>query len=804
MNLLTSYRWLREYVDLGKTTAEEFAARVSLSGPGVEQLIPQGKDLEHIVVGKILRIEAHPSAQKLRLPIVDIGGRELTIVCGGTNIAEGQLVAVALVGASVKWHGEGDPIILQPAEIRGVKSEGMICASNEIGLFDAFPGLDGEILDLGKEIPEMNVALGTPLADVLGFTGDTVMDIEVTTNRPDAMCMVGMAREAAAILDADFTWKAPKLPTKIKVCEKLDVKVEEKELAPRYMAVRMDGVKVGPSPWWIKRLLLGAGVRPHNNIVDITNLIRLELGQPMHAFDAAKLAGHTLHVRKAKAGEKMAALDGVTYELSETNLVIADDEQVHCIAGIMGGEHSAITTDTTSVIFEAATFDPVFTRRSARKLNVYSDSQKLFEKGLSTQAPEYALARAIETCVELAGGTISTEIVDKTAHAYKPKEFSVKTEQVSTLIGLPIEEKEMLSSLKKLGFDASIKKGVLTAEVPWWRDHDIESGRDFIEEIARLRGYAHMPAVFPAGISNRSLTKQQLTEKRVRQILKGAGLNEAFNYSFVSGAMMQKAGFNPAKMLKIENPLTTDFEYMRTTLLPSMLETVAENQDRRKELAFFEMAHIYLNTSESGMWNDLPKETMQLSMGILSDDSAWKKAKGATEHLLKELGITNVSWKKHDSDPFWHPGRSAQGFVGEHLVATIGEIHPELRERYKFDGRVAMADISVKELAELATTADYQPINAYPEVKRDLAFLLDASTEVQGIIAAIKQSNPLIRNAEWFDTYKGKGIAPGKKSVAIRITVGSTERTLESSETEKVIESVKELVIKQFNAESRS
>ena len=805
MNLLTSYRWLREYVDLGKTTAEEFAERVSLSGPGVEQLIPQGKDLENIVVGKILRIEAHPSAQKLRLPIVDIGGRELTIVCGGTNIAEGQHVAVALVGASVKWHGEGEPIILQPAEIRGVKSEGMICASNEIGLFEAFPGLDGEILDLGKEIPELKVGLGTPLADALGLSDDTVMDIEVTTNRPDAMGMVGMARESAAILGADFTWKVPKLPTKIKVCEKLEVKVEEKDLAPRYMAVRMDGVKVTNSPWWIKRLLLGAGVRPHNNVVDITNLIRLELGQPMHAFDAAKLVGHTLHVRKAKAGEKMAALDGVTYELSESNLVIADDEQPHCIAGIMGGGHSAITTDTTSVIFEAATFDPVFTRRSARKLNVYSDSQKLFEKGLSTQAPEYALARAIEMSKELAGGTVSTEIVDKLAHKYQPKEFSVKTEQVTALIGLPIEEKEMTDSLKRLGFDASIKKGVLTAEVPWWRDHDIESGRDFIEEIARLRGYAHLPAVFPAGISTRRLTKQQITEREARPILKCAGLTEAFTYSFVSGDMMKKAGFSPDKMLKIDNPLTTDFEFMRTTLLPSMLETIAENQERRKELSFFEMAHTYLNTSETGTWNDLPEETMQLSIGIMSKDQAWKKAKGSAEYLLQELGITNVVWKKHENDPFWHPGRSAQGFVGEHLVATIGELHPELRERYKFDERVALADISVKELSHLMRAHDdYQAINTFPEIKRDLAFVMDSSNEVAGILDAIKKLNPLIRQAEWFDTYKGKGIAPGKKSVAIRVTIGSTERTLESSETEAVIEGIKTFVTKQYAAESRS
>lgn len=805
MNLLTSYNWLKYYVDLKGIAPEEFASRVSLSSQGVEQLIPQGKDLEKIVVGKILRIEAHPQAQKLRLPIVDIGDKQLTIVCGGTNIVEGQLVAVALVGASVKWHGEGEPIILQPAEIRGVKSEGMICAANEIGLFDAFPHGDGEILDLGKELPELNVKLGTPLADALGLSDDTVMDIEVTTNRTDAMCMVGLAREASAILDRDFTWKPTALPKKTKATHKLDVVIEDKELVPRYMAVRIDGVKVQPSPWWVKKLLLSAGERPINNIVDITNLLRLELGQPLHAFDADKLTGDTLYVRRAKAGESMAALDGVTYELGETNLVIADSEMPQCIAGIMGGTDSAITKDTVNVVFEAATFDNVFTRRSARKLNVYSESQKLFEKGLSTMAPEVALARAIETCLEVAGGTVSSAIVDKQAHTYKPVSYSVKTEQVSGLIGIDIPEKEMLLSLKKLGFDASIKKGVLTAEVPWWRDHDIESGRDFIEEIARLRGYAQLPAIFPAGLSNRKQTKQQIVEKIARTTLKGAGLTEIFTYSFVSGDMMRKAGYNPDQMLKIDNPLTVDFEYMRTSLLPSMLETLAENQERRDELAFFELAHTYLKNNEEVAWTDLPNESMELAIGIMSDEQAWKKAKGTVELLLNELGVTNVEWKRFDNEAFWHPGRSAQAFVGEHLIATLGEIHPTLKDTYKFDTRVALAAVHVAELAHLMKAhADYQSISAYPATQRDLAFLVDDTVEIERILACARTTNSLVQSAAWFDTYKGKGIAAGKKSVAIRITIGSREKTLESLETEKVIQEVKERIEKEFKAESRS
>ncbi|KAA0205715.1 phenylalanine--tRNA ligase subunit beta, partial [Candidatus Uhrbacteria bacterium] len=415
MNILTSYDWLKQYVDLGAMTAEEFAARVSLSGPGVERLYPQGADLDRVVLGRVLEVKPHPNADKLRIAVVDVGAHghaPARIVCGGSNLQADQWVAVAKEGAMVRWHGEGEPIELKPAEIRGVKSEGMICAANEIGLFDAFPHSEREILDLGHVFSvgakhASPLRAGTPLADVLGLNGDTVMDIEVTTNRPDAFSMVGLAREAAAILKKPMTWKPATLSHVVGARRVLPLRVTvmDKKSCPRYMAVKIEGVTNGESPWWMKRRLMSAGLRPINKLVDITNFVMLELGQPMHAFDADKLTplltkerggGEVgLIVRKATKGESFKALDGKTYKLDDTMLVIADAKTPQAVAGVMGGETAAATGDTHSVVFEAATFDPVSVRKTARALNLYSDSQLRFEKGLSTEAPPDALARAV-------------------------------------------------------------------------------------------------------------------------------------------------------------------------------------------------------------------------------------------------------------------------------------------------------------------------------------------------------------------------------------------------------------------------
>jgi phenylalanyl-tRNA synthetase beta chain len=799
MNSLVSYDWLKEFVDLKGIAPDEFAKRISLSGPAVEKILPQGKDLDKVVVGHVLEVKKHPNADKLRLAVVDVGSK-VSIVCGGSNLVEDQWVAVALVGAKVKWHGEGDFIELQPVEIRGVPSEGMICAANEIGLFDAFPHEEREILDLGVALPEMKLKPGTLIADALGLSDDAVMDIEVTTNRVDAMGMVGMAREAAAILRRKFSWTPAKLPKAKGAAPK--VKISAKAQCPRYMAVKMDGVKVGPSPWWMKRRLLSAGLRPINNLVDISNYVMLELAQPTHMFDASMVTGG-IDVRLARTGEKLKALDGKDYEFDDSILVIADDEKPLAIAGVMGGEVSSVSSNTTSILIESATFEPVTIRRGARKLNIQSDAQLRFEKGLSTNAPPEALARIVELVQELAGGKLVSAVADVGKSAYKPLSFSVTTDEVNTLIGVPVAKTEMLDILRRLGFQLSTTGKKITAKVPWWRDHDIEDGRDLVEEIARVQGYANVPPVVPAGLPSRLMDKELAWEKHVRFISKGAGLTETYTYSFVSKDLLTKAEYSADTMLQVQNPLSVEFEVMRTTLLPSLLQVASENRERYAEQMLFEVANVYYPTDEG--WKDLPDEQLELGALFMGMSQPWRVAKGYVEHLLAQMGMKELSWRRLSDDSFWHPGRSVQAFYKEDLVATLGEVSPRIAQNFKLDGPVALVDIPLEKVLPFATDVRvYTPPSPFPEAKRDLAVVVDARTEYAELAQTIRSIDSLVANVEWFDTYRGKNLPEGKKSVAMHITFSSAERTLESGEVDGLMEKATLALKEKFKAEVRA
>ncbi|HEU0051201.1 MAG TPA: phenylalanine--tRNA ligase subunit beta [Patescibacteria group bacterium] len=798
MNILISYDWLKEYVEL-KESPETFAARVSLSGPGIERLYPQGALLDKVVVGQINEIKPHPNAEKLRLATVN-AGKKFTLVCGGSNLEVNQWVAVALVGAKVRWHGEGELIELAPAEIRGVKSEGMICGANEIGLFDAFPHAEREILDLGKAIPEAKWKPGMPLAQALGLSSDTVMDIEVTSNRPDAMSLVGLAREASAILSRPFLWKpAPKIRISPAAAAKSNFKIDvkDKKLCPRFTAVKIEGVSAGPSPWWMKRRLLSAGIRPINALVDITNYVMLELSEPMHVYDAEKLEGDRLVIRTAKPGESIQALDGKTYPLDESVLVVADVAKPVAVAGVMGGEITGVTSGTTSVVFEAATFDPVSVRRTARALNLYSDAQLRFEKGLSIEAPIYALARAVELCLELCGGSVSSFVQDSSKEKYVPKKERIRFDEISALMGVPVAKKQASDILTRLGFNVHSAGRVLTASVPWWRDHDIESGRDLVEEIARVFGYGQIPARFPPGLAHQPPSQMITWEERLKTLAVGAGLTEVYSYSFTSADLQRKAGFDPDRMLRVQNELSSDFVYMRTSLLPSLLQIVSENQERFHQQELFEIAHVYFHSEKT----DLPDERSQFSAVYCGYDDGWKRAKGFAEHLFQEFGIRHVEWRRLEDDLFWHPGRTAQAFVNGFLLATVGELHPRIAEAFKFEGKVALIDSPLREIAALATTKKtYEPIPPFPEAKRDLAFTVNREIDVQQLTAAMKKMEPTLRQVDWFDTYKGEGIPADKKSVAFHLTFGSPDRTLETREVDASLEKMRALLKDQFGA----
>jgi phenylalanyl-tRNA synthetase beta chain len=584
------------------------------------------------------------------------------------------------------------------------------------------------------------------------------------------------------------------------------VTVTDKKLCPRYQAVKMSGIKVGPSPWWLKRRLLSAGLRPVNNVVDITNFVMLELGHPIHAFDAEKLAGEAIEVRRARVGESLAALDGKTYTFDDTTLVIADVEKPVAVAGIMGGEHSGVTGATTSLVFEAATFDPVSVRRSARKLNLYSDAQLRFEKGLSTEAPPLALARAVELCLELAGGAVASAVVDVSAGKYKPQQFSVETAEVNALIGVDLPVKEMKDTLTRLGFKVGGTSKKITAVVPWWRDHDIESGRDLVEEMARVYGYANIPAVVPVGIATQPVDAELVWEDRVRTLAKGAGYTETYSYSFVSKELLEQAGYSAAHALRIQNPLSADFEFMRPSLLPSLIQTIVENQERFRAQRLFEVAHVYVHPTDAAptAWKTLPVEALHLGAARLGGEQAWREAKGFVEHLLAELGIQGVTWTALKDEMFWHPGRSVQAFQGEHLLATVGELHPAIAEAFKLEGRLALVSMPLAEVFGHATaTKAYVPLPVFPEAKRDLAVVVDREVEVSILAREMREAHPLVKQVEWFDTYVGKGLADGKKSVAFHLVFATPERTLSSEEVDAAMERIEHVLKQRVGAEVR-
>lgn len=811
MNLLVSYDWLKEYVDL-KEAPEEFAARISLSGPSVEKIMPAFPDMDGIVVGEVLKLEPHPKADKLRLVTVDIGRDELdkldkrlTLVCGGSNLFVGQKVAVALVGATVRWHGQGEPIVLEPAEIRGVKSEGMICAAVEIGLDQAFPSTDDHgILDLGKEIPEMKVANGTLLASALGGNEDVVMDIEVTANRPDCMGMVGMAREAATILKRPFTWKQPELKAPLDKGGNeggISVAIHAKKACPRYIGVRMSGIKVASSPWWMKRRLLSAGIRPINNLVDITNYVLLETGQPMHVFDSSKLksslskggneGGISVHVRFARNDEKILALDGKTYELDDKVLVIADTERPIAVAGVMGGELTGADEGTTDIVLEAACFDSVVVRKGSRKLFLQSDSQLRFEKGLSQMAVAPAMARAIELVKELAGGQV-TAVADEQVADYKERKFSITTDEVNALIGVEIKNSEMADVLKRLGFGVTLKGKTLSATVPWWRDHDIEMGRDFVEEIARVIGYAKIPSVVPVGVAPRETDAVLRWEDRIKDSAKAAGFIEVYSYSFTSEDILRKAGFDPSHLLKVQNPLSNDWLVMRPSLVPELLQALADNQEREADLRLFECSQTYLRKTgkTEDAWNDLPEEFPEFCLMIRDSkaDEPWRMAKGYIEHLFESYGMSEIHWKRISREDLWHPGRTAQAFVDSKPVAVVGEIAPRIAENFKIKGRIGAAVVNIREFVALAKTSKtYKPPMPFPEAKRDIALVVDNGVDYRDLEVVIRSADERIQSVQWFDTYQGKGLPDGKKSVAIHLTVGTADKTLESAEVDGAV-----------------
>ena len=785
MNILASYNWLKEHVKT-ELSAEEFAKEFSLRSMSVESIENLGQRFENMVIGVVKSIAQHPNADRLRVATVDVGENEVSIVCGGTNLAENMRVLVALPGSRVRWHGGADWTTLEKTSIRGVESIGMICAPSEVGLDKVSCG-DHEIWDLTSVI---DAPAGTPVATALDCD-DTLFDIEITTNRPDAMGMIGLARDAAVAVDAEFSLgKIESVESRVLkafATHRISVQKEDARCG-RYMAAVVEGVTVGESPWWMQKRLLLAGLKPINTIVDISNYVALELGQPMHAFDAESIAGEAIVVRPGKQGEKLTLLDGKVVELSPSIMVIADTEKALAVAGIMGGKDSGTTAATTTVIFEAAMFDALTIRRGSRAIDVASDSQLLFEKGLSPSALPTALARAVELATELAGGTL-VDVVDEYPEPRKPKVFAFDPEQARKRIGVNIDDAQQIDILTRLGFGVEKKDATYSVTVPYWREDDIEGEVDFTEEVARMYGYHNMPAVLPAsrppaGFDDATLDWSMWTKR----FLANAGFSEFFSNSMVSVADLEMYGVSPKDAIALYNPLSADLTHMRPTLIPSVLRAIERNQAFTNTASVFELARVYVPQE-----GKLPEERVMVvfgEYGVADAEKTFMRLRGVVEHFATKSGVS-LTFDRAGENDHWHSGRTVSiTFDGVH-IGTLGQVANDFQNSFGVNRPVFLAEMNLEALFPAMRHAHrYQALPAFPVVTRDIAILVDEKTEFEKISSVVRGAKDIVTDCRVVELYRGEEIPSGKKSVTIGVTLMAPDRTLTSDEVDDVMTAV--------------
>ncbi len=845
MNILVSYNWLKHYAAI-KDAPDELARKISLCGPSVERINHIEPQFKGVIVGRILDIQKHPHADKLQLVKVAIKEKNcqpkdvLDIVCGAFNIEVGDKVPVAVAGAELAKDFK-----ITEREVRGIKSQGMLCSEKELGISDNHAG----IFILPEDTP-----VGADFAKAFALE-DHIFDTEITTNRPDALGMVGYAREVSVITGAKFLWKEPagklqitnyKLSPQggIQYAEQknnsknkttLSVRVEDKKACPRYMAVALTNIKVKNSPFWLKKRLLAAGLRPINNIVDITNYVMLEYGQPMHAFDADKLENFSVSpfvkgglrgisekkpvknivVRRARSGEEITTLDGIKRKLTPDNLVIADNARPIAVAGVMGGIDTTVSEDSRNIIFEAANFNPLAIRRSARSLNLHSDSSSRFEKLLSPEFTRLAILRAMELAEDLSEAGEASKISDTRKSPYFPlyergskgdlaPKVKLEYSYLWEKMGLDLPPAKALRILKDLGFKiAANNKKQLVVIPPYWRQGDIEIAEDLVEEIARVYGYHNLPLTLPKGDVPLNFNYLDFAkEEKAKDFLCGAGFAEIYSNSMVSEKLLTNFGSKTTDALKLKNPLNEDLVYMRTSLVPSLLNVLAQNTKHKKEANIFELANIY--RIEEG--KDLPKEAMILTLVESgSGNELFVEIKGVFVAMAKKLGITEKDLKYVSIEKSgWHPGRTAAVRAGDKEIGVIGEIHPLILKKFGLDTNVAATELNWEILAKLATNKKiYAPIGKFPAVKMDLAIVLDKKIFWSDISAEIASTDAIIKNIELFDLYEGDKVGQGKKSAAFHVTYQSNEKTLNDEEIKKLTDKIIERLKNKFAAELR-
>ncbi len=807
----TPLSWIKAYVPDLDCTTQEYVDAMTLSGTKVEGYTELDKNLEKIVVGKILKIEKHPDADKLIICQVQIdeAGEQVQIVTGASNVKEGDKVPVVLDGGRVagsahddKPHPDG--IKIKKGKLRGVESFGMMCSIDELGSStDMYPDAAPDGIYILSDNPAYKDApIGSDVPELLGLR-DVVVEYEVTSNRVDCFGILGIAREAAATFDKKF------IPPVVKVTENqedtkdyISVDVQATDLCSRYVAKVVKNIKVAPSPEWMQRRLAAVGIRPINNIVDITNYVMEEYAQPMHAYDLDTIAGKKIVVKRAENGDKFTTLDGQERELDNSILTICDGEKVIGIAGIMGGENSMITDNVSTMLFEAACFDGTNIRLSGKKLGMRTDAQAKFEKGLDPNNAKEALDRACQLITELGAGEVVGGYVDVYPEVRQPIRVGYNVEKINKLLGTDIDEETMIGYFEKI--DLPVDRETKELIVPTWRQ-DIKCLADVAEEVARFYGYANIPTTLPSGSgTSGGLSLKLRVENIARSVAEQFGFCEAMTYSFESPKVFDKLKIAEDDVLRntvmITNPLGEDYSMMRTLPLNGMLTSLATNYNRRnKNVRLYEIANVYI--PKALPVTELPDERTQLTLGMFGEGDFFD-LKGVVEEVVEAIGLKKLkTYDPKAGKNFLHPGRQANIMYGDVVLGYMGEVHPDVADTYGIGEKAYVAVIDMPTVMELADfSIKYTGIAKYPAVSRDLSMVMKKEILVGQVEEIIrKKGGKLLESCTLFDVYEGNQIADGYKSVAYSISFRATDHTLEEKEItilmDKIIKGLEDIGI---------
>lgn len=778
-----SLNWIRDYVDF-TDNIKEYTEKLTMSGTKVEGYEIYGENIKNVVVGKIISTTPHPDSDHLTICQVDVGGEKpLQIVTGATNVKAGDIVPVCKHGAVLP-----DGKVIKTGKLRGVVSEGMLCSVSELDLTKHdFPYAEEDGIFLIDET-DVKCKVGDDIRDAL-ILNDVLVDFELTFNRPDCLAFLGIARETAATFKTALKYKEPFVAPKNNgetAADYVSVRVENPTLCPRYTARVVKNVKIAPSPLWLRARLKACGIRPINNIVDITNYVMLEYGQPMHAFDYNFITSKTIVIRNAAEGEKITTLDGVERQLDSSMLCIADGEKAIALAGIMGGENSEITDSTTTVVFESANFNRENVRLTSRKVGLRTDSSKRFEKGLPPYNALVAINRACELVELLGCGEVVDGVIDQCFANINPTKVKFEPEKINTLLGTSITREEMADILKWL--DITLDGDYLV--IPPYRN-DIEKTADVAEEVVRLYGLDNITGTNFKGESKEGkFTENYDFLLKVHSALVSLGFNEIYSYSLTSPVFFDKIRLpendERRNAIKLINPIGDETSVLRTTPLPSLLSCLETNYNRRTLSAkLYETATVYKKAG------DMSEERKVLSLGFYGDGDFYQM-KGYIEEILNYFGITGYTVVRDDTGTTYHPGRCAKIVVGNEEIGIFGQIHPLVAGEFGMDCEVYAAEIEINGLLKYHTREkQYTPIPVYPAVERDLSLVMDEDTEAGQVISLIKTyAGKQLEKVNVFDVYRGKGVEAGKKSMAFRLTFRKADGTLNDSEVDGKIQKI--------------